>query len=208
MARLQATEVLYDIATRHSLDAAKLAAFVAEDKQDGWRGGSEFLGSVWVEEGQVLYALVRYTRPTLVYEFGTSVGGSTGHIAAALKKNRKGKLITLDIEPNAGENVDKALYKQVEFVTADAWLYNLEPCNFVFEDASHTAGLVECVARKARAALTPGGFCLHHDALQSAVGEGVRAGLKAAEVDFVIHATGAEGGWGRTGLAVWRKGEK
>jgi len=52
------------------------------------------------ETGVLLYMLVRATRATSVVEFGTSFGLSTLHIAAALRDNGGGRLITSEFEPS------------------------------------------------------------------------------------------------------------
>jgi len=49
------------------------------------------------EVGRLLYLLVRTRRPALVVEFGTSFGLSTIHLAAALRDNGSGRLITTEL---------------------------------------------------------------------------------------------------------------
>ena len=49
------------------------------------------------EIGRLLYALVRAIRPQIVVEFGMSHGFSTLHIAAALRDNGAGKLVTTEM---------------------------------------------------------------------------------------------------------------
>lgn len=49
------------------------------------------------EIGRLLYALVRTMRPQVVAEFGMSHGFSTLHIAAALRDNGAGKLVTTEM---------------------------------------------------------------------------------------------------------------
>lgn len=52
------------------------------------------------ETGTLLYMLTRSTNAQSVVEFGTSFGLSALHIAAALKDNGGGKLITTEFEPS------------------------------------------------------------------------------------------------------------
>jgi predicted O-methyltransferase YrrM len=52
------------------------------------------------ETGALLYMLARSTAARTVVEFGTSFGISTLHIAAALKDNGGGRLITTEFEPS------------------------------------------------------------------------------------------------------------
>lgn len=51
------------------------------------------------ETGQLLYLLARAVRATQVVEFGTSFGISTLHLAAALRDNGGGQLVTTEFEP-------------------------------------------------------------------------------------------------------------
>ncbi|MFG3280373.1 O-methyltransferase [Streptomyces sp. NPDC048111] len=47
--------------------------------------------------GRLLYNLVRATRPATVVEFGTSFGISTLHLAAAVRDNGKGRVISTEL---------------------------------------------------------------------------------------------------------------
>jgi predicted O-methyltransferase YrrM len=55
----------------------------------------EFM-AVAPEVGRLLYLLVRCRRPSLTVEFGTSFGLSTIHMAAALRDNGFGRLVTTE----------------------------------------------------------------------------------------------------------------
>jgi predicted O-methyltransferase YrrM len=50
--------------------------------------------------GKLLYMLARSTRAHMIVEFGTSFGISTVHLAAALRDNGGGRLITTEFEPS------------------------------------------------------------------------------------------------------------
>ncbi|MBJ6764519.1 O-methyltransferase [Myxococcaceae bacterium JPH2] len=52
------------------------------------------------ETGHLLYMLARSTRARTIVEFGTSFGISTLHLAAALRDNGGGQLITSEFEPS------------------------------------------------------------------------------------------------------------
>lgn len=52
------------------------------------------------ETGTLLYMLARSMRATSIVEFGTSFGISTLHLAAALRDNGGGRLITTEFEPS------------------------------------------------------------------------------------------------------------
>ncbi|MFJ5306626.1 O-methyltransferase [Streptomyces sp. NPDC088350] len=49
------------------------------------------------EGGRLLYSLVRATRPATVVEFGMSFGISTLHLAAAVRDNGTGRVITTEL---------------------------------------------------------------------------------------------------------------
>ena len=52
------------------------------------------------ETGALLYMLARSCRARMIVEFGTSLGISTLHLAAALRDNGGGHLITTEFEPS------------------------------------------------------------------------------------------------------------
>ena len=77
------------------------------------------------EAGALLYMLARSTRARTVVEFGTSFGISTLHLAAALRDNGGGRLITTEFEPSkvarARQNLtDGGLIDLVEIREGDA----------------------------------------------------------------------------------------
>lgn len=77
------------------------------------------------ETGVLLYMLARSSRATSIVEFGTSFGLSTIFLAAALRDNGNGRLITSEFEPSkvtrAKANVAAAGFSDlVEFREGDA----------------------------------------------------------------------------------------
>ncbi|SPM39286.1 Predicted O-methyltransferase YrrM [Mycobacterium numidiamassiliense] len=58
---------------------------------------SEFYIPVTPEAGRLLYSLVRATRPTTVVEFGMSFGISALHLAAAVRDNGSGRVVTTEL---------------------------------------------------------------------------------------------------------------
>jgi predicted O-methyltransferase YrrM len=52
---------------------------------------------VGAASGRLLYTLVRAARPATVVEFGTSFGISTLHLAAAIRDNGTGRVITTEL---------------------------------------------------------------------------------------------------------------
>lgn len=77
------------------------------------------------EAGQLLYMLARSAKARTIVEFGTSFGISTLHLAAALRDNGGGRLITSEFEPSkvakASEHLTEAgLIDLVEIREGDA----------------------------------------------------------------------------------------
>lgn len=58
---------------------------------------SEIYMPVTPEAGRLLYALVRATRPETVVEFGMSLGLSGLHLAAAVRDNGTGRVVTTEL---------------------------------------------------------------------------------------------------------------
>jgi predicted O-methyltransferase YrrM len=67
------------------------------DAQERADALSEFYLPVTPEAGRLLYALVRASRPTTVVEFGMSLGISAVHLAAALRDNGSGRVVTTEL---------------------------------------------------------------------------------------------------------------
>jgi predicted O-methyltransferase YrrM len=70
------------------------AAKTAQERADAF---SDFYLPVTPESGQLLYTLVRATRPALVVEFGMSLGLSTIHLASAVRDNGVGRVVTTEM---------------------------------------------------------------------------------------------------------------
>jgi predicted O-methyltransferase YrrM len=58
---------------------------------------SEFYIPVTPEAGRLLYSLVRATRPSTIVEFGMSFGISAIHLAAAVRDNGTGRVVTTEL---------------------------------------------------------------------------------------------------------------
>jgi predicted O-methyltransferase YrrM len=71
-----------------------------EDYRALYSGLKDFALPVSRETGQLLYILARAIRATSIVEFGTSFGLSTLHLAAALRDNGGGRLITSEFQPS------------------------------------------------------------------------------------------------------------
>jgi predicted O-methyltransferase YrrM len=75
-----------------------LDALSAREHADAY---AEMYIPVSPEGGRLLYTLVRATRPATVVEFGTSFGISTIHLAAAVRDNGSGRVVSTEL--NAGK---------------------------------------------------------------------------------------------------------
>ena len=69
-------------------------AMTAQEHADA---AAEIYMPVSATSGRLLYTLVRAARPALVVEFGTSFGISTLHLAAAVRDNGTGRVITTEL---------------------------------------------------------------------------------------------------------------
>ena len=75
-------------------DFARLASASAQERADAF---SDFYLPVTPEAGRLLYALVRATRPGTIVEFGMSLGISALHLAAAVRDNGSGRVVTTEL---------------------------------------------------------------------------------------------------------------
>ena len=66
-------------------------------------------GSATIEEAQFLHALVLMLKPMHCLETGTETGWTAAHIGAALERNGKGHLVTLEIDPGRAEEARQHL---------------------------------------------------------------------------------------------------
>ena len=71
-----------------------LAGLSAREQADAF---AELYIPVSPEGGRLLYTLVRASRPATVVEFGTSFGISTIHLAAAVRDNGNGRVVSTEL---------------------------------------------------------------------------------------------------------------
>jgi predicted O-methyltransferase YrrM len=103
---------------------------------------SEYYLPVTPEAGRLLYALVRASRPATVVEFGMSLGISTIHLAAAVRDNGVGRVLTTELSADkvvaAKRNFAEAGLEDVITVLPGDALETLasvdEPVQFVLLD--------------------------------------------------------------------------
>jgi predicted O-methyltransferase YrrM len=77
--------------------AAELAQLSSASAQERADALGAFYLPVAPVAGRLLYALVRATRPTTIVEFGMSFGISAIHLAAAVRDNGTGRVITTEL---------------------------------------------------------------------------------------------------------------
>ncbi|WP_406147729.1 O-methyltransferase [Streptomyces sp. NBC_01012] len=81
-------------ARRPALQAHDRATLTAQEYADV---AAEIYMPISAAGGKLLYNLVRATKPSVVVEFGTSYGISTLHLAAAVRDNGTGRVITTEM---------------------------------------------------------------------------------------------------------------
>jgi predicted O-methyltransferase YrrM len=94
------------------------------------------------QDGQLLYALARGTCARQVVEFGTSFGISTLYLAAAIRGNGGGRVVTTEIEPSKCDAAEANIRQAGLDDVAEVWrgdaletLHDLEePVDLVFLD--------------------------------------------------------------------------
>ncbi|MEK8171963.1 class I SAM-dependent methyltransferase [Streptomyces sp. M19] len=71
--------------------------FASGTAQEQADAAAEIYMPISAEAGRLLYNLVRATRPATVVEFGTSYGISTLHLAAAVRDNGTGRVVSTEL---------------------------------------------------------------------------------------------------------------
>ena len=187
---------LEQIAGRFGLNAAELKAYAAEDDLGGYHPLPEIarwpMGSIFGVEGQVLYALVRATKPQSILNVGTFHGASAVHMAAALVRNNlpSARLYAVDINLSVFNASDLAddMRARIVPVESDAidYLNRRWPAKvgLIFEDLAHTAAQVQSVWEIALKKANRGALIVSHDISHRSVGQNVQDGITAAGIQL------------------------
>jgi GT2 family glycosyltransferase/tetratricopeptide (TPR) repeat protein len=132
-------------------------------------------GSVWEGEGQLLYALVRALKPTVIVEVGSLVGCSTSHLALACCRNGAGQVYAVD--PAADfSRLSPELLPYIVPIKQDLFAWTPpDGIDFVFEDGAHTPGFTREALRKLLPRVRSGAAVLCHDACQAQFGSQIAA---------------------------------
>jgi predicted O-methyltransferase YrrM len=148
-----------------------LAGISAREQADAF---AELYILVSPEGGRLLYTLIRASRPSTVVEFGTSFGISTIHLAAGVRDNGAGRVISTELNAakvaRARANIAEAgLSGQVTILEGDAreTLAAIDaPVEFVLLDGWKNLYLP--VLRQLEPRLTPGALVLADDTVSMA----------------------------------------
>jgi predicted O-methyltransferase YrrM len=87
----------HDEATARRVRAQRPGGFVTMTPREHADAAAQLYLPISAEGGQLLYSLVRATRPATVIEFGTSFGISTLYLAAAVRDNGTGRVISTEL---------------------------------------------------------------------------------------------------------------
>lgn len=205
---------LYDainqLASAYDLDTEDLQAFATMDTVGGFHADPAQrrwnTGAIWQVEGQVLYALIRATKPRFIVNLGVYQGCSLAHMMAAIQAvqadNSKYKPVVVGVDLYHPQSLPEG----VEFLGMDAVQYVEEQMpakvDLLFEDLDHGVDSVRRVWSAFQAKAKKDAFILSHDAAHFLVGTDVRLGIVASGIlDPLILAIEPSD----CGLGIWRK---
>ena len=132
----------------------------------------------------IYYALVRELKPDVIVETGTATGSMTSFLLAAINANEKGRVISIDIPPKAGElTMDQSLdLSEIGYWIPDAlkikWEYKIgdakillprvlaeEKVDMFVHDSLHTCSHMAFEYAVARALMRHGSIIASDDVL-------------------------------------------
>jgi hypothetical protein len=189
------------------IDPKLLIEYAEEDQLGGFHLDKKFRTfphGIWGVEGQIIYALIRATRPKHILEIGNCWKNSTLHIGDAVLANGVGKVTTFDLEVLLNVPEKYQSFMKSRRVDLREFNYQTRPLlDFVFEDSFHTEKLVAHVWREFATHARSGAIIVSHDSEHFIVGAGVHAGIKQVvdPGDYLSLAIDPSD----CGLALWRK---
>ena len=153
--------------------ASKIELF--EDKYDkfscGWMiDGVLDYGSVELEVGRLIYALVLVHQPKIVLETGTFMGYSTSCIASALKQIGGKRIVhTIDCSPKDFLFKDSSLDEYINFIPGRSQdvsgIFDQQKFDMLVLDSNHDYETILSELKLYEPKLVDGGIILIHDSL-------------------------------------------
>lgn len=103
--------------------------------------GNEINGQAFFGRRLGWYAIARTIKPNVVFETGTEKGLGSLVIAEALLRNGKGRLVTIDIEPQSGLLIGGDWAKVIDRVIDDSLvaLSSIDNIDLLIHDSDHSA---------------------------------------------------------------------
>jgi len=128
-----------------------------------WFIGKVYNGAFGSVDIELYYSMIRKYKPKLIIEIGS--GCSTHFAMDALRKNRKGRFISIDPQPTRSLPKEvKQIRSKVEEVRLD-FFEQLRKNDILFFDSSHTTKEAEYHIKKILPKLKEGVIIHHHDFL-------------------------------------------
>ncbi|MBN2143525.1 MAG: class I SAM-dependent methyltransferase [Candidatus Aureabacteria bacterium] len=126
-----------------------------------WPLGRIYNGSFVSIDPELYYSIIRQYKPSLIVEIGS--GHSTHFAADALKKNKTGRIISIDPEPRRSLPINvQHRQEKVEDVSTEIFL-ELKENDILFIDSSHTTEEARFHCREILPRLHEGVIIHHHD---------------------------------------------
>lgn len=134
---------------------------VARARDEGWGWGDGDMRTE-TEALELLYSLVRITKPTVCVETGTYFGHGTQAISEGLRLNDRGHLWTVDIDDPGYEEKPNVTYVQADSLE---WSKEDAPAkiDFCFIDCCETPEDRTRVFKNLLPRMNPGGLICAHD---------------------------------------------
>jgi len=205
--RIPLKDALTAIGLYLEIEPKLLIDYAEEDQLGGYHHDIKertFPHGIWGVEGQIIYALIRATRPRHILEIGNCWKNSTLHIGDAVLANGKGKVTTFDLEVLLQVPEEYQSFMKSQREDLRNFNYRTRPLlDFVFEDSFHTEELVSHVWKEFAEHARKGAIIVSHDSEHFREGERVQAGIKQVvdPGDYLSVAIDPAD----CGLALWRK---
>lgn len=159
------SDALKAVAEYLDIDDPYFLSYLEECEDLKGRGGNHTMGSVHDAESSVLYCIIRAWKCERVVELGTFNGRSTNFLAAAVRNNGMGHVVSLDSRKDAHFAAlveDRNGLTLLSGTNALQYTPTMEPVEFIFEDTDHRTVTHELIPiLKEKVGL--GGVLISHD---------------------------------------------